>query len=133
METVVFPLFSDGGFVNPTPWPSGIAPQVWDFNAGYWRAKQTREYDGGWRWFPRYDSCATCIYNVKLHRMAYYNVTDQELEDTCIGPEFVLLCAKSHVMIDHNFYTARDWLHDKIRADFLKLRRELFGDKIRAS
>jgi hypothetical protein len=133
METVVFKLFGDAGFVNPTPWPSGIGPSVWDDSTGVWRAKQTRDFDGGWRWFDKHgDNDALMIYNVKLHKMAYYILTHEEIVDTCIGPEFILLCAKSHVLCDHNFFTARDWVIDRIRADFLKLRREIFGDRIRA-
>ena len=137
-RTVSFPLFADGGFVNPTSWaahlpPESLGPAVWDFSAGRWRAKQTREFDGGWRWYDQYDKDILVLYNVKLSRQAHTDIPHLEIEDTLVGPEFVLMCAKSRVILEHNFFTAREFLQDKIRADFLRLRRELFGTQIRSA
>lgn len=128
METVEFPLFRDGGFVNPTR----ISPPVWDFDCAEWRQKQGPSFDGGWRWFHRYDGDSIVIYNTQLHKQACHVLSTQELEDSIQTAEFELQCAQAHVMVEHNFFTSRDWLHNKIRADFRKLHVELFGDKVRA-
>lgn len=139
--TVSFPLFGDGGFVNPTLWqpsypgelpPEAFGPAVWDFDYGRWRVKQTREFDGGWRWFDTYDIAALTLYNVKLDKRSFTLITHQEIENTLIGPEFVLMCAKSRVILDHNFFTARKMMADKIRSNFLKLRRELLSERMEA-
>lgn len=123
-HTVSFPLFASGGFVNATLF-SVPGPIVWDFQAGFWRAKQTREFDGGWRWYDSYTASALALYNVKLHKMAHTVISHKEIEDSANGPEFVLLCAKSRVIVDHNAFEAKEMAIDKIRADFRKLRTEL--------
>lgn len=126
MSDVVFRLFGDGGFVNPVPHPR-FSLSFYDSDTGRFSPKQSSEFDGGWRWFDAHDVAALTIYNVKLHRQAYYLLTHEEIEDTCNGAEFVLLCAQSKVIVDHSYFTARDYVQDTIVAMFNQLRREIFG------
>jgi hypothetical protein len=126
MSDVVFRLFGDGGFVNPVPHPR-FSLSFYEHSTGKFSPKQSSEFDGGWRWFDAHNMAALTIYNVKLHRQAYHLLTHEEIEDTCNGAEFVLLCAQSKVIVEHNFFNARDYVQDVLRAEVAKLRQEIFG------
>lgn len=131
MTEIVFRLFGADGFVNPVP--NRFELSFYDSDTGKFLLKQSPAFDGGWRWFSVYDADAMCIYNTKLHKMAHTHLTTTQIEGTVIGPEFLLNCAKAEVMVEHACLTARDWLDDKIRADFRKLRREIFGERASVS
>lgn len=123
---ISFQLFGKGGFINPTPWSFAIqdpslgsaryAIPFYDFETRQFLQKQTRDFDGGWRWFDAYDIDALTIYNIKLDRRAYAHITHLEIENALVSPELVLLCAKSCVIVEHSYYTCREYVLDYIRA-----------------
>lgn len=141
-DMISFNLFGEGGFINPTPWsyaetdPSRKggrwALSFYDSNTGRFMQKQTSEFDGGWRWFDQYENNSMCIYNVKLDRRAYFDLGRIDLVGSLLLPEQLLLWAKSMVIVDHNFYTAKNWLEDHIRAlarrAAIEIKKEIRGD-----
>jgi hypothetical protein len=137
-DDISFRLFGEGGFINPTQWSyastdSSRQGERWglmfyDHRAGKFLQKQTQEFDGGWRWFDAFDIAALTVYNVKLERRAYTHITHEEIEDTFISAEFVLFCAKSRVVVEHNYYTAREYVLDSIKAMFQKARIEIMKE-----
>lgn len=142
-DAVSFELFGEGGFINPTRWSysetdSSRRGDRWtlafyDERTGRYLQKQASDFDGGWRWFDEYEGDALCIYNTKLDRRAYFHLTRTDIVDTQLQPEVLLLWAKSMVVIDHNHYTAMNWLEDKIRAmarkAMIEIRKEIYGDE----
>lgn len=141
-DELSFNLFGDGGYINPTRWsyaetdPSrhggrwGLA--FYDSRTGQFHQKQASDFDGGWRWFDEHEGCALTIYNIKLDRRAYFNLTRIDIVGTRLTPECLLLWAKSMVAVDHNFYTAMNWLEDSIRAmaqrAAIEIKKEIRGD-----
>lgn len=124
MREVVSRLFGDSGFVTPTAMANRFLLSFWDSDTGRWLQKQDRNFDGGWRWFRSDMGSFLTLYNVKLHNMAFTDITDEQLMDTT-NPEFLLLCAQSRVLVDHNAFEIQFAVIEKIRADFRKLRQEL--------
>lgn len=132
-NVIVFPLFARDGFVNPTPWPTPgelpherYGPAFFDMDTGKWHAKQGPSFDSGWRWF-RSDTAATLsIYNKLFDPRAYADITDEEIEDSVIGPEFVLHCAKVRCLVEHNCCTMSNYLQDRIERMFSRAREEMF-------
>lgn len=125
-NVVVFPLFAREGIVNPT---AGRPEPLYFYDAdrGTFRPKQGAAFDGGWRWFEPADIDIITIYNKMLDPRAFADITHLELVDSCIGPEFVLFCAKSRCVVEHNYYSASWSVQEKIRAMFARARRELFA------
>jgi len=124
VSTVVTPLFADGGFVNPTGLASRFLLSFFDSATGRFLPKQSARFDGGWRWYESDMAATITIYSLSLNRMAFADITHEELEDSW-SPEFMLFCAQSRVLVDHNAFETKFWLIDKIRADFRQLRQEL--------
>lgn len=110
---ICYPLFGAGGVVNPVNTNTGFG--VFDGEAGTWRQKQSASFDGGWRWFKNYGQFVT-IYNKNLHPRAYADITDAEFMDTCFDAEVVLKCAQIKTVIDHNAFTATEFVVDSLRA-----------------
>ncbi len=118
---ISFQLFGDGGFINPTPWShtpdqSRFLVPFYDQASGTFLQKQSRDFDGGWRWFDEYEGCALTIYNRALHPQAYFNLTHADIVDTRLQPETLLLWAKCMVLVEHQYYVSKYWLEDHIRA-----------------
>src|SRR5688572_19599943 len=109
MSNVVYPLFSRHGIVNPIPKPR-LSMLFWDSSREIFHLKQSSDFDGGWRWFEKVDTAAIVIYNIKLHPQAHYVLTHMEIENTCNGAEFVLLCAQVRIIVDHNYFNTRDYV-----------------------
>lgn len=116
-------LFGEGGFITPTEMAARFLMWFWEDGHG-WRGKQSPKFDGGWRWFNSDIGDFLTVYNTQLNRMAFTDITAIELMGTT-NPEFLLLCAQSRVMVDHNAFEIKFAVIEKIRADFRKLRVEL--------
>lgn len=137
-DDLSFNLFGEGGFINPTRWSHTKENEArfdvpfYDHHTGEFRQKQSRDFDGGWRWFDEYEGDALCIYNVKLDRRAYFHLTRIDMVDTPLQAECLLYWAKSMVMIEHRYYTAKNWLEDHIRAlarkAAIEIKKEIRGD-----
>lgn len=136
-DEISFRLFGEGGFINPTPWSYGrVAADsqllFYDAGDGIFRRKQTRSFDGGWRWFDAYDVDALTIYNTGFDRRAYWHLTHEDLENTLLTPECLLYWVKSMVLVEHNYYTAKNWLEDHIQALSrrveIEIKKEIRGD-----
>ncbi len=141
-DELSFNMFGEGGFINPTRWsyaetdPSRRGSRwglmFYDSASGRMLQKQASDFDGGWRWFEEYEAHALCIYNIKLDRRAYFHLTRIDMVDSVLTPELLLYWAKSMVIVDHNFYTAKNWLEDHIRAmarrAMIEIKKEIRGD-----
>lgn len=136
-DTVSFNLFGEGGFINPTRWSYGgdqsrFELSFYDEGSGTFRKKQGRNFDGGWRWFDRYDEMALTIYNVSLNKQAYFDLTHVALRNTRLTAECLLYWAKCMVLVEHNYHTNREMLLDHIRAlsrqAMIDIKREIHGD-----
>lgn len=121
-DEVSFNLFGDGGFINPTPWSyvgtneDRFLVPFYDSRTEAFYQKQSSEFDGGWRWFNAYDVDAITIYNQKLNKQAYFQLTAQDAVSSRLQPEVLLYWAKCMVLVEHRYYTFRNWLEDQIRA-----------------
>ncbi len=138
-DEISFNLFGEGGFINPTRWSHSereyeerMLVPYYDHHSGEFRQKQSRDFDGDWRWFEEYEASALCIYNVKLDRRAYFHLTRIDMVDSLLQPETLLYWAKSMVMVEHRYYTTKNWLEDHIRAmarrAMIEIRKEIRGD-----
>lgn len=138
-DVVSFNLFGEGGFVNPTKWSydadeRDIRWQVpfYDSSSGRFLQKQVSDFDGGWRWFDQYENYAITIYNRKLDRRAYFDLTHMDLRNSVLQPECLLYWAKSMVLVDHWYYMSKNWLEDYIRAlarkAMIEIKKEIHGD-----
>lgn len=137
-DELSFNLFGEGGFINPTRWSHARENEArfdipfYDSYTGEFRKKQSRDFDGGWRWFDEFEGDALCIYNVKLDRRAYFHLTRTDMVGTYLQPETLLDWAKSMVMVEHHYYTTKNWLEDHIRAlgrkAMIEIRKEIRGD-----
>ena len=137
-DEISFNLFGEGGFINPTRWSYNYKDEerflvpFYDHHSGRFMQKQSSDFDGGWRWFEEYEASALCIYNTKLDRRAYYHLTRIDMVDTRLTPELLLYCAKSMVLVEHRYYTTKNWLEDYIRAlarqALIEIKKEIRGD-----
>jgi hypothetical protein len=137
-DVVSFNLFGQGGFINPTCWghsahiPNRFNVPFYDSFTGGFVQKQSRDFDGGWRWFDEYEGGALCIYNTKLDRRAYFHLTHTDMVDSRLQAELILYWAQSMVLVEHHYYTAKNWLEDHIRAlarkAAIEIHKEIHGD-----
>lgn len=138
-DSISFNLFGEGGFINPTPWSHAQdrASNRWlipfyDHRTGQFLRKQSTEFDGGWRWFDAYEVEALTIYNQKLDKRAYFQLTHIDMMDSRLTPECLLLWAKCMVLVDHHYYISKNWLEDHIRAlarrSAIEIKKEIHGD-----
>jgi hypothetical protein len=137
-DEISFNLFGEGGFINPTRWSHSPTLEerfeipFYDPWAGGFMKKQSRDFDGGWRWFDTYEGDTMCIYNTKLDRRAHWHLTRTDLVDTRLTPECLLLWVKGMVLVEHQYYTAKNWLEDHIRAmarkAMIEIKKEIHGD-----
>ena len=137
-DDISFNLFGEGGFINPTPWSYSnhgrerFETPFYDSYSGSFRQRQTSDFDGGWRWFDAYDIEALTIYNQKLDKRAYFHLTAIDMVSTRLTPECLLFWAKSMVLVDHRYYTFKNWLEDHIRAlarkANIEIMKEIRGD-----
>lgn len=138
-DEISFNLFGEGGFINPTPWSYSLdkATDRWsvpfyDSYSDRFTQKQPADFDGGWRWFDAFDIAALTIYNKKMDRRAYFHLTQIDMMDTRLRPEVLLMWAKGMVLVDHCYYTNKNWLEDHIRAlaqrAEIEIMEEMIGD-----
>lgn len=137
-DEISFNLFGEGGFINPTRWSQAPVLEerfdvpFYDHRSGSFMQKQSRDFDGGWRWFDAYDVEALTIYNVKLDKRAYFHLTQRDMVNSVLQPELLLYWAKCMVMVEHRYYTTKNWLEDHIRAmarqALIEIKKEIHGD-----
>lgn len=137
-DEVSFNLFGEGGFINPTRWSHERRNEerflipFYDSRSGTFLQKQTTEFDGGWRWFNAYDVGALTVYNVKLDKRAYWHLTQTDMVGSRLSPELLLYWVKSMVLVEHRYYTTKNWLEDHIRAlarkAMIEIRKGIRGD-----
>lgn len=130
-NVISFPLFGRDGFINPGA--MRLSRWFWDSGTQSFRQKQDAQFDGGWRWYES-DLETDCfgIYNKTLNPMAMHLLPHRDIENSLNGPEFVLLVAKSYVILEHNLVTLQIDVMDALRAQFRRARREII-DEIRGT
>lgn len=112
---VSYPLFGAGGVVNPCLPTSRSSRELRVLDEyGVWRCKQGSSFDGGWRWF-RSDDVRTVIYNKRLHPRAFADIEDLEFEGAQLDAEMILGSAQIRVFVDHNAYTASEFVAQSLR------------------
>ena len=122
-DEISYSLFDREGYLNTTP--ARFYVPFWDQDTGQFRRKQSRDFDGGWRWFESHEGDCLTIYNTKLHPRAYATLTRTDMVDSRLQPETLLNFTRAHAIMEHGFCVATDQLIDYIQAIVNRARREI--------